>query len=325
MPCADTWRSHLNHSGDSLLYVLSARKELQWKDFTLAVDGLRTRGIEGQSAASLRSRVARALDGLGHIELIRNETELRVAVCKPALVRLPTKSPRAVLAGARTPESWANLRRLAQEHYVTAHLRPHRSLIRDLIAQMISFEAQSTDALAALASAANLPFVGEPAAATLAGVAAGLDEISTSWKWRTASDITWRRMEFNPDSGCFSYVPSGNNSRLVRYEDPMRKTFIHWLWSGDTNCEVDPDWAQFWIFKQRSQDVLYYDRIAHELILPKSTHLPKLIARSILLCSGELPSELESSDLLAYVGVPQSIAELIAQKLGQNLNTFSAN
>ena len=199
-------------------------------------------------------------------------------------------------------------------------------LIGDLVPQVILFEAQREEELSAFASAAELSYRGEIAAASLAHVAAGLDEVSTNWKWQISPDITWKSAEFNPDSGYFSHIPSGNDTRLVRYEDPVRKTFVYWLWSGDRYCEVDPDWAKFWIFRQRSQDVLYYDRLAHELILlTKTTHLPKLIARSTLLCSGELPSELESSDLRAYGGVPQSIAELIAQKLGQNLNTFSAN
>jgi hypothetical protein len=315
----------VNHPGESLLYVLSARKEFQWKDFKQAVDGLRTRELEGESAASLRSRVARALDGLGHIELIRNESGLLLAVCKPALVRLPTKAPRAVFAGARSPDSWEFVQRMAQDQGVISHIKPHRGLIGDLIPQVIWFEGQFDEALTAFASAAGLFYTEEPPAALLAHTVAGLDEVSANWEWQTSPDITWKKAEFNPDSGYFSYAPSGSNTRLMRYEDPVRKTLVYWLWNGDTKCEVDPDWAKFWIFRQRSQDVLYYDRIAHELILPKTSHLPKLIARSVLLCSGELPSQMDSSDLLVYRGVPQGIAQSIAQKLGQNLNTFRTN
>lgn len=91
------------HAGDSLLYVLSARSEMEWPQFNAAVDSLRTREVSGEPATVLRSRVAQALNALAHVEIVETNGRLILGTCVPALVRLPTREIRAVLAGSRGP------------------------------------------------------------------------------------------------------------------------------------------------------------------------------------------------------------------------------
>jgi hypothetical protein len=88
---------------------------------------------------------------------------------------------------------------------------------------------------------------------------------------------------------------------------------------------VEADWGRFALMRALARDVLLYDPQAFSLAVPITMPLPKLLARSLCLCSGLLPSEVESlwpgSRMKArvYRRVPLSIAELIANKLQQRL------
>lgn len=91
-------------------------------------------------------------------------------------------------------------------------------------------------------------------------------------------------------------------------------------------AEVDPDWGRFFVLKSQSRHILYYGQRSHTFIHPLTIPLPKLIARALALCSGEAPLLSESSKIgqtqAVYRTVPQSIAAIAAQKLGQELNCF---
>jgi hypothetical protein len=71
--------------------------------------------------------------------------------------------------------------------------------------------------------------------------------------------------------------------------------------------------------------VLYFDFSLNLLAIPRTVPLPRLLARSVSLCSGSIAHPLRSRlgkrhlDFVVYELVPQVVAEVVAAKVGQEL------
>ena len=80
-------------SGDLLLYVISAKRDMSWAVFKRTFDILASKEVaEYESAAIARSVVLKSLDGLGHCEVLSHDGNLRVVAAPSVLVRLPLKN-----------------------------------------------------------------------------------------------------------------------------------------------------------------------------------------------------------------------------------------
>jgi hypothetical protein len=312
------------HPGDSLLYVLSARSEMEWSQFTGAVDSLRTREVSGESAAALRSRIAQLLDALAHVEIVNRNGRSILGTCRSSLVRLPTRQVRAVLAGSRGPESYERLSRLAEDHGVVPSLKPHSGSLGSLLPQIVLFTANEESAMSEFANTASLIYSPDPPAASLAHFAGDLREAASHWKWEASPDLSWNKVQFDAEAGHFRQPPAGGDIRLLKYQDPVKTTYRYWAWDGARHCEVDPDWGRFWVLSKLSYHVLYYDKSKCTLSLSRTLPLPKLLARAVVLSSGEAPEDTQYGNQAVFRNVPLTIAVTVAGKLGQELNQFAS-
>jgi hypothetical protein len=94
---------------------------------------------------------------------------------------------------------------------------------------------------------------------------------------------------------------------------------------------VDPDWGRFAILSKAGRNVIHYERVAAILALPAAIPLPKLLARTLCLCSGLVPRIISGSAVTGsavnvplfrlYLNVPPEFAQIVAGKLDQMLIT----
>jgi hypothetical protein len=212
---------------------------------------------------------------------------------------------------------------LAEAHGVISNLKPHGGDLSFLLPQVVSFTASEEGAMSDFAKAAEIIYSGEPAASSLAHFAGDLNEVASHWKWDDSPDLTgWDRVQFDAEAAHFRQPPAGGEFRLLRYKNPITTTYRYWIWDGTRHCEVDSDWGRFWILSKLSYHVIYYDKSKCDLTVPKTIPLPKLLARAVVLCSGEVPNVSQSNSQAIYKNVPSTLATMISCKLGQDLNQF---
>jgi hypothetical protein len=102
---------------------------------------------------------------------------------------------------------------------------------------------------------------------------------------------------------------------------------MHWIWNGTASCEISRDWGRYLILKNYGENIMTYDETNECLAVPLTVPLPKILARSAALCSGKAPfvqridcAKLKvRNDLLFYLytEVPEVVAKMISQKMGQ--------
>ena len=143
--------------------------------------------------------------------------------------------------------------------------------------------------------------------------------------------LNWEERQFDIAHLHFSLSHSSGDVQLIRYTHPSRQYPIHYLWRGTDATRVNPDWGRFAVLKEAGLSVLHYDRATCAVIVPATVPLPKLLARSLCLCSGLVPDIIPSSAVInspvssllfrVYPEVPYEFAKTVAAKLDQALIT----
>jgi hypothetical protein len=300
-------------SGDLLLYVMSAKRDMSWAVFKRTFDILAAKEVAAyESAAIARSVVLKSLDGLGHCEVLNHDGDLRVVAAPSVLVRLPLKKNVAVLAGARSPESLETVSRVASEFGIRVESTAQYGELSQLVPKRVSVSADGESSLAECATKLSVPYSEVPAAWTIAQMSATLNDIVENLNWAEAPELNWPRTDFDPEYNSFKEAGDSRASfRVTRYLDPTRNIFRYYVWDGVLCAPIDADWGR-------------YHRV-NLLAIPRTVPLPRLLARSVSLCSGSMAHPLQSRlgkrhlDFVVYELVPQVVAEVVAAKVGQEL------
>jgi len=245
----------------------------------------------------------------------------------PYLGVLPrTGFPTAVLFGARLPSTVARLgaavRSRKRHMTLTAAAQP----AFPLLPPRVRIEAVSLELLAEVSAEAGIGFVDRLPAVDLLAHSATIQMYEAALDWRAgATDLDWRREDFDVTSAQFA-SPGAAVMRLSRFTHPQRAhRREHYFVLGGQRAEVDSKWGRFVMLHKAGRSVLSYDPNLHVLLLPRSTPLPRLFTRALVACSGFAPHDLQvaGKTLRAYVQVPRSVAELAAEKLGQELTQLT--
>jgi hypothetical protein len=314
-------------SGDLLLYVVSAKRDMSWAVFKRTFDILAAKEIaEYESAAIARSVVLKSLDGLGHCEVLNHDGNLRVIAAPSVLVRLPLKNNVAVLAGARSPESLEQVSRVASEFGMRVESTAQYGELSQLVPERVSIVADGESSLAESATKLCVPYSEIPAAWTLSQISATLNDIVGNLNWAEAPELNWPRTDFDPEYNSFKEAGDSRPSfRVTRYLDPTRNIFRYYVWDGALYAPIDPDWGRYMALQRAGFGVLYFDYRLNLLAIPRTVPLPRLLARSASLCSGSIAHPHRSRlgkrylDFVVYELVPQVVAEVVAAKVGQEL------
>jgi hypothetical protein len=323
-------------SDDLLLYVLSASGQVGYREFRQVYSELYRQLVVGNEVELEqvnygRLRTLRALQALGHVDLLVLPGETKVQVAPPVLSRLPVRGlPQAILCGARGP-TMTNLLRQAREQLkqrfeVEVNIQLGRSAG---IPKRILVLADSDETLSHLATILGVHYSEAPSAWALASLSGSLAEYIESREWTPSDEINWTRDDWSSDR--LRFVPPGTGAqyRLSRYLNRVTTLHRYFLWNGDVRAEVDLDWGRYAVLSHSNENVLLYDPATFRLATPVSVPLPKLLGRAIALCSGYAarflprshvaPTSPETYGYDLYTGVPHDIAIAVATKLNQNL------
>jgi len=319
--------------GDILLYSLSAWRKTPWATFKKCFDEVHRRHVvtsireEQDTAVYFRWRVLRLLSSLGHVD-VRFETQgINVFVAPPALAALPGFGlRRAVLCGARSPSTVGDLRKAAavEGADATTHSQTSLSPYAPVRAEV---KADGNERIRATAERLGIPYLEQPPARSMAQVSVSLDEYCRNLSWSEDEDLNWQREDFDVHGLKFqaaSETPPG--TRLSRYQDPSTTIWRYRLWRDGQFAELVPDWSRYAILSACSIQILQYDSVKRDVLVPLATPLPALLARALGLCSGYSPrvgqcSRETGPDLRipyeVFRDVPPSIFRMVANKTGQ--------
>jgi hypothetical protein len=316
-------------AGDQLLYAISARGAMSWVSVRHAFDCLH----EGQSdvhdeeAWRYRRRDAvTVLENLAHVEFDTRRQRMIVVATPPAIAVLPGLGlPRGVLVGARSPSGIERLALAAKHTGIGWSVRSqHRD--KNFSPACISLVAETIGDRMVFARAERLDCAEIPAAWSILYSAGSMDEYLGTLATEDLNSLNWEREDFDPTALFFRKSPRNDTVMLSRYTHPARRTRLCVLRQAGVTARVDPDWGRYAVMRALARNVLAYDAEAFALAIPITMPLPKLLARSLCLCSGLLPLEVagihwpgSTVKARVYRRVPLSMAELIAKKLQQQL------
>jgi hypothetical protein len=324
----------MSSSGDHLLYVLSAKREIAWSAFKRVFEVLyQAPGLdrtEVEQARPRRTSTIRALQGLGHCDFVFNESGSRVFIAPAVLARLPTGGlPQAVLCGARSPQTLSQLQEECAKHgcSMTVSEQPKTG---GLLPRRICVQANSASDLQALAASLGVTVENTPTAWSLASVTRPLSDVLAGLRWDPGGDLTWMRRDFDEQALQFrADAKNISEVRLSRYLNPTKGTHLHWLWRASEHATIDCDWGRYAVLQNSGKNVLYYDERTMDFAAPRGAPLPKLVSRSLCVCSGYAPRSFTAAEVPwhtstfdgynIYSQVPLRIAELVAAAVGQSL------
>lgn len=322
-------------NSDRLLYVLSAKQEMNWNAFKSAFDSLYTSiasvsDLEEQSIKNKRLEVVRSLDALGHCDF--DFTGNRVYVAPPTLVRLPCAGfPQAVLAGARSPQTLEQIKDICNSlgKHINVEIQPDDDL--SLVPRRITVQVEDAEELRKIADSLKIHFKENPAAWEILNFSGRLQDYLATRKWSDAPELNWQRWTFNTNSLQF-HAPQDTetNIRLSQYKNPNRNIQAYYFWRDGLSTEIDRDWGRYAVLSALHLNVLIYDKRKYMMIVPIGAELPCLLERALTLCSGDVPEYRDRIDCLAkllprirgfrlFQAIPSQVAEMTASKLNQTL------
>jgi hypothetical protein len=325
------------NQSDVLLFILSVKREMTWAEFKKVYDYLYTVQIlpneVGETSIHFsRNQTARALDLLGHCDFEFSKDLQRVYAAPPTLARLPRAGiPQAILAGARFPytvqrmveackASNKRLTLVVNDQPSGCGLEPVRVIV----------QAEYAKDIVNLGCLMGIEFENEPPAWSILNFSASLDDYRGTLQWSRRRELNWRHKDFNFDSLSYTgKIQQETGTRLSRYTDPVKNIPFHLLWKDDQCAEVDGDWGRYLALKEAGLNVICYDSQRFLFAVPRTTPLPRLVARALTFCSGYLPRHVLNSTILrsnnlglaVYQDVPPQLAQLAATKIGQELAT----
>lgn len=286
-----------------------------------------------------REKFVRILLSLGHIEL---NNKKRIFVCPPQLTLIRKDiNHLSVLTGARTPYllekliEYIEYRPELLELVIVEQKHPlARNGAHLLIPDAIFIKSKNVNELRELAKTVQIDYqLEKPNSENLFDFSKSVTDYRNSLMWdkRTTDDPIKSKIKvFSTNYLRFierSSETTENQQLALYYFPPF---YEYWLWECGRGAKVKKDWGRYLLLNLIQKRVLIYNKDSEWLAVPSTLPLPKVLSRSLTLCSGLAPLEVYSEDLSNYglpYGIPfsvyflvtLSVAEKIAQRLGQEL------
>ena len=305
-------------TGDALLFVLSARRRMSRSSFRDAYESLwlSDRHPANEPLSVAVTRAIDALEALGHCER-GGGGEISVTPASLAILPWPGL-PRAVLCGARSPETLTSLRAAARRHRarVTSRLQGQPS---SPVPSRIELSAEHSGDLEAIAAAVGCTFATQPAALSLASLSASLGDFLASLEWAPGTELDWPRSDFIPTKLRFDRWERYEGAlRLSRYQHPDGYAVRDYLLREGLRATADRSWGRFAVLATSGIQPLRYERLTGTVSVPVTVTLPRLLTRALTLSSGWAPRETagEGGGLeKRYRDVPAGLATIVTAKL----------
>jgi hypothetical protein len=329
---------------DNLLVALGSMGEITLKRFDKIFTELCLKDIHediSEEFKNIRRRAIRYLDGLGYCEFDFEKS--KVYPCKPSLICLPGGPfKRAVLTGSRSEQMIQDIKDFAeinkqkieiefkkQSIYTFSDLNKFQPIAS--FPSSIIIESQESLLIDELGKKIRAQVSLDcPASWILANFSIGLEEYRKNIKTEINRELDWSKRVFSIDLLQFrrqfrDQKPDG----LVEYINDRNNARVHYFWNNGLASNIDRDWGRFHVLGSHQKKIVLYDFQSHNLVIPSTTPLPRILFRSLVLCSGQLPIPVktrikkgdipEGSLVEIYSGVPPEYAEIISSKLSQQL------
>jgi len=269
----------------------------------------------------------------------------KISINKPQFIIIPsTGSLKAILIGGRSKIFVDELKVCCFKYEVNFEIIPQRSqldiyYLPDLIRLTPANCKSSTEAckkLQAIASELNIEFktIERPYLQPQI-IQFGLQDFSetiNSYKQHVLKNkfvekpnYEWARKVF--DTSTLKFIKDINpiEKTLSLQEYYVQYQYSYILWLDNKSYEVDRNWGKFLLLSEKNKKVILYIEKTMELGIPKYVQLPRLIAESIMLLSGEAPYyksiHIDGSNLVYqfYQNVPKLFAENLFNKFNQEI------
>ena len=309
------------NSGNHLLYLLSEKKTLKWNDFKKYIETLYGgKALEKDKYFILN--LSRNLNSFGYIDIGKDSKDNTiVTVTPPMLIALPYMAPTFLLTGACCPE----LLHKIKEHF-QSEIRNHEFLPNTIIIKPENIE-DLEDQLQEIVFQGNklsdyIRICKTPVAWSLLEFSGSLVKYKESLNSDCSGDSSHIKEAFDIKTLKFKpfQLNLKNNVALVKIYH-FKGFYKYYLFSiqnqKQKKVEVDLDWGKFFIINQHQKQVLNYNPKNFEF--SSALRLPLILERGLTLLSG-LPLKYEKRrKAFVFKNVPDKIAQLVAEKLGQKL------
>lgn len=297
-----------------LLDWVSERATGSWSDFREAHDWLSLEGVGSYRPKA--ATTALVLASLGHMEM--DWARDTWAATPPAITILPSAGAHALFVGSRSRTLVRSMDHIAEEDgriFLFTHQQEgpdalfvavrDEVVVEELAARLgIHYEFSVADRLSRV-----LP--------SLDGVLVTARDLTPARGYgvrRLAIDasgrLQWPEVEADRSPGLYSY-------------DVWGREEFRWVDGSGRYLKVDKftgTYAELRRLRRVEQLKLRLDTSTGELTVPADAPLPALQARAAVMCSGLVPAFDRRDRTRSYVNVPRSIAERIAESLGQHLS-----
>ena len=353
-PYVECQYDYSHDKGNALLYYLSYIRECNTQTFGLAFDTIFS--AENMFDTLLKSNLRTIkrysllyLDYLGYIDL--DHLRQQIVINRPQIMLIPDKSEiRAYLTGARTKEfaeqlfeyakqESININIVKQDHFFESYLIP------DTIILAPQNRLHTTAGLMALEKLAQhfgiyFDFIDKPYrqpkivqwglrnfSADLSGYRNNMYE-----KRRTEeTDYPYKRDVFDTRTLKFNRSEEGEllNKELSLVQYNIHYEWLYRFWNNSVCYDADRNWGQFLLLSGQKKNVIYYDEENRILGAPSHVHLPKFIAKSLILLSGQIPSfrriQINGNYISyqLYRNVPKTFADNLFRKLEQSVQSIN--
>ena len=293
-------------------------------DFDTAFDALCYSGAGGwarfkATSSAVRdepwfaAETARSLSSLGHVDFVLDASLQPISwrVAPPVLVMNP-KGQTAFLAGFRSKELIEVLARVVKEldGAVDIDTRPHSQPARVLVSGLTGEDLLLVCATVTDESGVPLTASANPAR-ELATALPGLQTLENALPAMPLPVTPAQRFDFAANK--WEPVPSIDAGDAV-YWVPGHPTWTG-MTAGDQIRRAPSNVGKFVSAARQGFAVLAYDNRRQELIVPRGARLPGLFERVAVLCSGELPVEMDDRTL-RYQSIPRDVVSLLWERLG---------
>jgi len=307
---------------DSLLHVLSARSRVTLPTLREICSALEATSAQNGNADSLRTyKLSRCLDMLGHVEYLQQGRSSAVVVAPACLARLPVIERQVyVLCGARSAAAAEEIGKftVSGRKVVQVALSSRKGFPDPLLPTRVVVEFEDAEKAQALGAAFGIEVGATAASWSMACLSASCQDFEASLGWRPRT-LRNEELKFYDPEKC-GFVPSSHDSQGLgmRLDDP---SFVCIVRGAQEAVVQDLDWARYWAHAEAGTSCLRYDPARRLFAAPANLPLPRLIARSLALCSGHPPVQTKLrlgfglDQWLVFRDVPKEISLKVTEKL----------
>ncbi len=319
-----------------MLHILTTRGRIRVPMVREIVARLSAESARSGEPDGLRTyKLCRIFDMLGHAELHRGRPGA-LGIASPHLGKLPMAGKeRYVLTGARTEITVDEIQAAAAAANVSMSLHQSAQPVEEPLApDRVLIEFHDLDGCGRLANALGIGVSQVPSAWTLACFSREMAEFENSLEWHPR-DASLRDIEYY-DPSLLAFTPTMDAGEGPFVCRSVANTGLMFAVKGPNEARIaEMDLGRYWALFVASVASILHDRKKRLVAVPMAAPLPRLLARSLCLCSGLAPTLLKGDrrkgtrDALVFSEIPPEIADKLAQKLGvglvpQTINTAEA-